>query len=1125
MPTRTIKARRRRTNLTQDIYDPVTQLYSDYSDRDPNSNIRYPEGSSIEIRDSNGNVTVRTREYSPPNSMNVYWNLAGFESVSNSTPRLAGADLMQLYNEGSDIYGVTHQEGAIFKERLRNFVSKTNAGPMIGRESFDRVVASYAQDKQQTSIDVVLAPIVNFELMEEMCFYLVNLSGKINPLTPGVEGPPPLQPKIEFHQATWRSNFTLLPEGVASAGDVDYAAPVNKRVPETLPESPDIVGTRPQDDDLLVSQHNLNDKKMGLRITDLTSDIPPIITITKYVNIRSVADVYAFARSLSLNGTPTERALITPGVLLHLLSIATSRGGGFHNVTPVLPYFEEHLFEDYYYCDFSTQSYYVRDNFTYFALDQSEGVLDNMDEQYSSQNPEYNYYVKDYEQGIANRDVPEAVLPNMYIYSLVSEENRSPGPSSQGWQNFRRQRQFDEVINGFDRLITMNELMEGTLPITRGEPGSVGTFPDGSRIAGASDQFIRQFSSWLNEYGQIVQSSAIVLDTNMLSDLAKDYYSLYTPASEMSIYDQLNYKKGQFPMYIETIIPTLPVGSATRLIESLGISSAALNGIIKGEATTQTFQMISDAYTTRQNSGPDEDQLSTTMYNEGLYPIFNPEEIMTRRGSFSTYSVDDWINGMAEDIEGVPIGDGSDENERLPRRCLSLRDRLSIQTLRNLITTLSEEHVETYKDAMEHISCRNETIAYKLIKKSTRIVQPSGRRENKLLQTFYFPNTSKESVIRFVDTQVKYDKEYQYEVHAVAIVYGSMLRCRTLRADIDGRNTGLGNQPLDDFGVETSRPGFLSPHLHLNVQHFPYVKIVEYPVYSSLYRDGIRKNHTTPYIIAGASFQDVKILDRPPMPPELQIHPYANNPEQLLIMAQPGQGQLLGQDAVPFVGLAESEILARNELGKYQNKFEYFPLQSPNLEFETEGSQEIKTVEFFRTTEVPVNRESVYSNFGNQPYRVLDISVDSDGPESDRSETFDFCDNLVPNQVYYYVARALDVHGNYSNPSAIYEVELVYNSGVYIPSITLFDGVPEPSRTLNKSFARFLQVEAADVQTMVHFEEGDNGMMTGQKGFITDSSKDVRNNHFLVRLTSKDTGRKLDFKLIFKETKKREDDE
>ena len=490
----------------------------------------------------------------------------------------------------------------------------------------------------------------------------------------------------------------------------------------------------------------------------------------------------------------------------------------------------------------------------------------------------------------------------------------------------------------------------------------------------------------------------------------------------------------------------------------------------------------------------------------------------------STYSVEDWITGMVEEIEGVPIGDGSDENERLPRRCLSLRDRLSIQTLRNMITQLGEEYVESYEDAMNGVSCTNETVAYKLIKKSTRVVQPSGQRENKLLQTFYFPNTSKESVIKFVDTQVKYNKDYRYEVYAIALVYGSRLRCRTIGALIEPTVADSG-QHLEG----TRDVPYVSPHVRYNVQKSPYIKMVEYPVYSTAFKNAVRigtqfSPGPRPFITAGTSLQDVKILDHPPMPPEFNLYPYTNEPTKTLIVSQPGQGSFRGPDAVPFISFSTSEAVRRDELGKYQNKFENYQLRSPDLEFKTESSSEIRKMEIFRTTEPPTGEDNLYSNFGSTAYRVLDTSSDPEVPEAERSETFDFCDTLQPNLKYYYAARAVDVHQNYSNPSAIYEVELVYNSGIYFPVIKLFEGVSEPSRTVNRGFARFLQVEAADIQTMVSYKE-ENGMTIGKKGFIEDSSTDVRNNEFLIRLTSRDTGRKVDFHLVFKETSKSTDDE
>ena len=138
------------------------------------------------------------------------------------------------------------------------------------------------------------------------------------------------------------------------------------------------------------------------------------------------------------------------------------------------------------------------------------------------------------------------------------------------------------------------------------------------------------------------------------------------------------------------------------------------------------------------------------------------------------------------------------------------------------------------------------------------------------------------------------------------------------------------------------------------------------------------------------------------------------------------------------------------------------------------------------------------------------------------TESFDFCDDLQSNIKYYYMARSLDYHGNYSNPSPIYEVELVYNSGIYYPIIKLYNPQEIDTGIYSRNLARFMKVEAADIQTMVAVtQEGGETVMT--KGFIPESDLKVKNNHFIVRLTSDDTGRKVDFKLQFDEKTNRDD--
>ena len=71
-----------------------------------------------------------------------------------------------------------------------------------------------------------------------------------------------------------------------------------------------------------------------------------------------------------------------------------------------------------------------------------------------------------------------------------------------------------------------------------------------------------------------------------------------------------------------------------------------------------------------------------------------------------------------------------------------------------------------------------------------------------IVQNFYFPNTSKENVIEFVDTQVKRlsengsRQEYVYEIYGYAVVYGSKFRVRP-----DFSNIQLHYVPVDpEFG-------------------------------------------------------------------------------------------------------------------------------------------------------------------------------------------------------------------------------------------------------------------------------------------------------------------------------------
>jgi len=146
----------------------------------------------------------------------------------------------------------------------------------------------------------------------------------------------------------------------------------------------------------------------------------------------------------------------------------------------------------------------------------------------------------------------------------------------------------------------------------------------------------------------------------------------------------------------------------------------------------------------------------------------------------------------------------------------------------------------------------------------------------------------------------------------------------------------------------------------------------------------------------------------------------------------------------------------------------------------------------------------------------------------------------VPNQKYYYTFRALDVHGNLSNPTAVFQVEMVNEDGAIFPLIETYNMQPIDSTQPSRVFKRFLYVKAGELQSSVQeraLAEGDNPEFviyeetTGPEEPVASSANDVnvsvgqlehsvygtesKPGRYKFRVTSKRTGRKIDINLNF----------
>jgi hypothetical protein len=125
-----------------------------------------------------------------------------------------------------------------------------------------------------------------------------------------------------------------------------------------------------------------------------------------------------------------------------------------------------------------------------------------------------------------------------------------------------------------------------------------------------------------------------------------------------------------------------------------------------------------------------------------------------------------------------------------------------------------------------------------------------------------------------------------------------------------------------------------------------------------------------------------------------------------------------------------------------------------------------------------------------------------------------FKDTLTPNKKYYYTFIIQDIHGNFSIPSKVYEIEMVNNAGAVYPLIDIIEFDPPKMSKPSKSVRKYIKIAPSIMQNLVN--ERRSGLQrapTAKGKNITlgpEEGESAWNKHFKIRFVSKKTGRKFD---------------
>ena len=410
---------------------------------------------------------------------------------------------------------------------------------------------------------------------------------------------------------------------------------------------------------------------------------------------------------------------------------------------------------------------------------------------------------------------------------------------------------------------------------------------------------------------------------------------------------------------------------------------------------------------------------------------------------------------------------------------ISFGQILKTMIMQGRVEKIVKEKSRTYKQILQGIPAYSEVVLYRVAKHN---VGQNGQPSQLPIQNFWFTNPEDADNIVLNDTQVKYDKNYRYLVYAYAIVVGSEYNYSSL--DLQG---------LKDDLWQTSC--FVSTRPKLRIVRIPY------------------------YGFSSQEDSELYVYDDPPPAPNVSFYPIRGNTSQIKVFLN---GAVDRYEKYPIF-LQEEDLNKYNKVRRYQKKD-----AEDKIKFESDDPA--STFQIFR-----IDPDRFTSKVTPpQSYRDFETKLHKTVNEVNQSPNGFTIENLLPNLKYYYCFRTIDSKGNVSDPSEVFEVEIQSQPGISLgfPVIKIYEMSKGEPKVATKPFKRYLYLKATPPQVAIPEEiDGPSTAVgtkistlgvTNEKLFLMrDEQENInKSKKFKIRLTSRQTGRKIDVnvRFVYKQT-------
>jgi len=620
--------------------------------------------------------------------------------------------------------------------------------------------------------------------------------------------------------------------------------------------------------------------------------------------------------------------------------------------------------------------------------------------------PEYNYYLKSFENKINEPTVLENTLPNIYAF-LSQQDSENPNP------------EFNKLITLENTIDTQQEILK-TGKINNTSVTRIENLPVG-----------RYLETYARRY-----------DEPDLSRLNQKFSNILLSDKDFSLIKEYNEKREMFPMYVDIKFSTDKTTTIAQALKDTKLSNLFVtqvaNRLISEE--NPTFLDCVQSIETNVQESPSSNlkrRVSITQQNKRIWDITT---LIQQLGS---------SNEMLNGDSAIYLGDYQNQIDTMGTEnsvfIKNLMSTIFIEKLRKIV----KDKFRTYQQVMEGVPAYSETVLY-------RVAKFEGGPNGTPIQNYYFPNSNEVDVLRFIDTQVKYGKQYSYVVYAYQFVIGNKYQYRNLTVPVSGETASF------------------------KVYNEPSLVLFEHQFYS----------------FTG------KIIDDPPIPPDVNIVPYKGIDDKILIMMNSAVGNFVTDPVI----LNESEESIIDEI-RVEKKL------GPRDPIRFKADDHVSTFEIYRTEVVPKS----YLDFQGQFRGLVRTDVDLNSKQSATSAAF--VDTIEPNKKYYYIFRSIDNHNNFSNPTPIIRIEMVNENGSIFMLKDTVDFAQEKRET-SKSAKRFIQLVPNVLQASINeeasgFDKVSTAFETKDKIVLGISDEPLWGKTFKIRLTSKSTGKKMDFRVKF----------